>query len=105
MAYLFAILYGIGFGGRIPLLTAIRGEYFGRKAFATIMGLSQFPNNIAMIFAPLFAGFMYDRYESYFIPFLAFSVLAFLGALLMLTVRRPRLVQSPVPDQQQVATD
>ena len=105
MAYLFAILYGIGFGGRIPLLTAIRGEYFGRKAFATIMGLSQFPNNIAMIFAPLFAGFMYDRYESYFIPFFAFSVLAFLGALLMLTVRRPRLAESQVPGRQEVAAD
>ena len=105
MAYLFAVLYGIGFGGRIPLLTAIRGEYFGRKAFATIMGLSQFPNNIAMIFAPLFAGFMYDRYDSYFIPFLAFSVLAFLGALLMLTVRRPRLAQNLPARQQEAAAD
>ena len=105
MAYLFAVLYGIGFGGRIPLLTAIRGEYFGRKAFATIMGLSQFPNNIAMIFAPLFAGFMYDRYDSYFIPFLAFSVLAFLGALLMLTVRRPRLAPSSTARQQEAAAD
>ncbi len=104
MAYLFAVLYGIGFGGRIPLLTAIRGEYFGRKAFATIMGLSQFPNNIAMIFAPLFAGFMYDRYESYFIPFLTFSVLAFLGALLMLTVRKPQLTESRTT-QQQVTAD
>ena len=105
MAYLFAVLYGIGFGGRIPLLTAIRGEYFGRKAFATIMGLSQFPNNIAMIFAPLFAGFMYDRYESYFIPFLTFSVLAFLGALLMLTVRKPRLAESQTAGQRQVTAD
>ena len=105
MAYLFAILYGIGFGGRIPLLTAIRGDYFGRKAFATIMGLSQFPNNIAMIFAPLFAGYMYDRYESYFIPFLAFSVLAFLGALLMLTVRRPRLTQPTASRQQEATAD
>ena len=105
MAYLFAILYGIGFGGRIPLLTAIRGEYFGRKAFATIMGLSQFPNNIAMIFAPLFAGFMYDRYESYFIPFFAFSILAFLGALLMLTVRKPRLAESQTASQQEAAAD
>ena len=105
MAYLFAILYGIGFGGRIPLLTAIRGDYFGRKAFATIMGLSQFPNNIAMIFAPLFAGYMYDRYESYFIPFLAFSVLAFLGALLMLTVRKPRLAESPTARQQEATAD
>jgi len=87
---LFAVSYGIGFGGRIPLLTAIRGEYFGRKAFATIMGISQFPNNIAMIFAPLFAGYMYDSTESYLIPFAAFSALAFMGAALMLTVRKPR---------------
>ncbi len=90
MAYLFAVLYGIGFGGRIPLLTAIRGDYFGRKAFATIMGLSQFPNNIAMIGAPLFAGYMFDTTGSYFIPFTSFAALNFLGALLALFVRKPK---------------
>ena len=93
MVYLFAVLYGIGFGGRIPLLTAIRGDYFGRKAFATIMGLSQFPNNIAMIGAPLFAGYMFDIRGSYFIPFSTFAVLNFVGAVLMLFVRRPRIAQ------------
>ena len=93
MAYLFAVLYGIGFGGRIPLLTAIRGDYFGRKAFATIMGLSQFPNNIAMIGAPLFAGYMFDVRGSYFIPFTTFAALNFAGAVLMLFVRRPRIAQ------------
>lgn len=95
MAFLFAALYGVGFGGRIPLLTAIRGEYFGRKAFATIMGLSQVPNNILMIFAPLFAGFMYDLQESYFVPFLTFAILAFMGAALMLTVKKPELSETP----------
>ena len=45
LAYVGALLYGIGFGGRSPLTTAIRGEYFGRKAFATIMGISQLPMN------------------------------------------------------------
>ncbi len=89
MTYIFAVLYGIGFGGRIPLLTAIRGEYFGRKAFATIMGLSQFPNNIAMIFAPLYAGYLFDLQESYLVPFLTFAVLAYLGAALMLLVKKP----------------
>ena len=96
LAYIFAVLYGIGFGGRIPLLTAIRGDYFGRKAFATIMGLSQVPNNILMIFAPLFAGFMYDMQQSYFVPFFTFSILAFMGAALMLTVKKPELKESPV---------
>ena len=91
LALIFALLYGIGFGGRIPLLTSIRGEYFGRKAFATIMGLSQVPNNICMIFAPLFAGFMFDTTGTYFIPFAFFGLLNVLGAFLMLTVKRPEV--------------
>ena len=91
MALIFAVMYGIGFGGRIPLLTSIRGEYFGRKAFATIMGLSQMPNNICMIFAPLFAGFMFDTTGTYFIPFAFFGLLNVLGAFLMLTVKRPQV--------------
>lgn len=90
LAYLFAVLYGIGFGGRIPLLTAIRGEYFGRKAFATIMGLSQFPNNLVMMVAPLFAGFMFDTTGSYFVPFSFFGILTLLGAVLTLFIKKPK---------------
>ena len=89
MAYVFAIFYGAGFGGRTPLTTAIRGDYFGRKAFATIMGLSQFPMNLAMIAAPLFAGYMFDTTGTYIVPFTTFAVLSFLGAVLMLFVRKP----------------
>lgn len=92
MAFIFGLLYGIGFGGRIPLLSAIRGDYFGRKAYATIMGLSQFPNNLAMIGAPLFAGYMFDTTGSYFVPFASFSILTFLGAFLVLFVRPPKAI-------------
>ena len=59
------------------------------------MGLSQVPNNILMIFAPLFAGFMYDLQESYFVPFLTFAILAFMGSALMLTVKKPELSETP----------
>lgn len=90
MVYLFAILYGIGFGGRLPLLTAIRGEYFGRKAFATIMGISQFPSSLLMVGAPLFAGYMFDTTGSYTVPFAMFATLGFSGAILMLFVKKPR---------------
>ena len=96
LAYIFALLYGIGFGGRNPLTTAIRGEYFGRKAFATIMGISQFPMNIGMIGAPLIAGYMFDTTNSYVIPFSVFAILTFFGAFLMLFVKKPRkLTQQP----------
>ena len=95
MVLMFAVLYGIGFGGRIPLLTAIRGDYFGRKAFATIMGLSQFPNNLGMIVAPLFAGYMFDTTGTYLIPFGLFGMLNLVGAFVILFVRKPKSLPTP----------
>ena len=89
MAFVFAGLYGLGIGGRVPLLTAIRGDYFGRKAFATIMGLSMLPNNFGMMVAPLFAGYMFDTTGTYLVPFMAFAAMNFVGALGMLFVRKP----------------
>ena len=103
MAFLFAIIYGIGFGGRIPLLTAIRGEYFGRKAFATIMGLSQMPNNIAMMFAPLFAAYMFDTTGSYFIPFVTIAIVSATGASLFLMLGEPGQLTSPADKSPAVA--
>ena len=101
MAYVFAVLYGIGFGGRSPLTTAIRGEYFGRKAFATIMGISQFPMNIAMIFAPLYAGYMFDTTGTYIVPFTTFAVLTLAGGVLMLFVRRPQAPLGTIPPSEE----
>lgn len=95
MVIIFAVLFGIGFGGRMPLTTAIRGDYFGRKAFATIMGMSQFTSNLAMMGAPLFAGYWFDSRGSYFVPFISFAGLSLVGAVLMLFVRKPTLVTLP----------
>ena len=70
-AYIFAVLYGIGLGARVPLLTAIRGDFFGRRNFATIMGVSQVPMNFAMVGAPIAAGYLFDTLGNYTIAFLA----------------------------------
>ena len=90
MVLVFAVIYGVAFGGRIPLMSAIRGDYFGRKAFATISGWSMLPNGILMAVAPVWAGWMFDNYQSYQIPFFTFAVLNLMGALIMLFVNKPR---------------
>ena len=89
MALLFAVLWGTGFGGRVPLLTAILGDFFGRKHFGSILGMNLVPSNIAMIVAPLFAGFMFDLKQSYFIPFATFAVLGFVGTFIILLAKQP----------------
>ena len=91
LALLFAVFYGIAFGGRIPLMTAIRGDYFGRKAFASIMGWSMLPNGILMAIAPVWAAWMFDTYGSYTVPFLSYAVINLAGALIMLVVKKPKL--------------
>ena len=90
MAYVFAVLLGIGFGGRSPLTTSIRGVYFGRKAFASITGISQMPMNVMLLAAPLFAAFMKDRVGSYDIPFITIAAVSGLGAFLFLMLGEPR---------------
>ena len=90
IAYLGGILLGIGFGGRTPLTTAIRGVYFGRKAFASITGVSMIPMNVMLLVFPLFAGIMFDLEGSYSVPFLALAVVSFCGAALFLPLGDPR---------------
>ena len=101
MAYLFAVLMGIGFGGRTPLTTAIRGVYFGRKAFASITGVSMIPMNILLLAAPLYAGVMYDLTKSYTIPFATVGIVNVVGSMLFLFLSSP----SSAPSKTPAATD
>jgi len=90
MIYLFAVLFGIGFGGRNPLTIAIRGEYFGRASFGKILGLSTVPMNVLLLLASPFAGLMYDLQGTYTTAFLALAALNFLGGALFLMAKKPR---------------
>ena len=98
MFYVFAILFGIGFGGRTPLTTAIRGEYFGRASFGKILGLSTVPMNILLLISAPMAGYMRDQLGDYEWAFLTLAILNGIGALLFLIARRPKLpAAQPAP--------
>ena len=91
IAFIFALTFGVGFGGRVPMTTAIRGEYFGRRAFGSIMGLSSILMAGFTLVGPLFAGVVYDARESYFLAFIVMSGVTFLGGLVLLNAKKPTL--------------
>ncbi len=93
MVMLFAVLMGIGFGGRNPMTTSIRGVYFGRQAFASITGISMVPMNALLLAAPLFAGVMFDLRGSYVLPLAVAALVSFFGSGLFLFLGQP----SPPP--------
>ena len=92
-AFVFAVLFGIGFGGRGPLFVAIRGEYFGRRNFASIMGISSVPSNLTFV-TPIAVGWAFDQLGSYTIPFLVLAVVNFAGAGLVLLAKKPEVPAS-----------
>ena len=87
--FLFAAVFGFGNGGRNPLVTAIRGDYFGKRAFATITGISTAPLYILTLVAPLFAAALFDIRESYTIPFSVLGALGLLSGFLFLMAKKP----------------
>ena len=91
LLYAFAVLFGIGFGGRSPLTTAIRGDYFGRRSFGKILGISTVPLNILLLVAAPFAGYMYDTTGSYRSAFLILAALSFVGGVFFLLAKKPSL--------------
>ncbi|HAL46653.1 MAG TPA: MFS transporter, partial [Dehalococcoidia bacterium] len=51
------------------IVISIRADYFGRKAYATIMGFSSMIMMVGMMSGALFTGFVADRTDDYTLAF------------------------------------
>ena len=89
LLYLFVVVYGLGYGGAVPLSVALRADLFGRRNFATISGLTMPFTMVGTVTAPLFAGYLYDTTQSYTLAFYIFIVMIAVAGVLFLFIRRP----------------
>ena len=96
-ALLFGVLLGVGFGGRVPLTTAIRGVYFGRRSFARITGTSMLLITPLLLAAPLFAGAMFDITGKYDIPLITVAIVSLVGAFAFLFLGEPTPISASNP--------
>ena len=94
-ALTFALLWGLGFGGRTPMLHAMRGEYFGRKHFGIILGIGAFPMAIGMMATPFIVGWVFDRTGSYVGQLYTLAAFCAIAAVTILLATKP-----PAPVQQ-----
>jgi len=92
--WVFVVIYGIAYGGAIPLSFSIVGEYFGRKNYATIRGFMQFFLIPATLVGPIYAGLVFDLTDSYEIAFMSFIVSLLFGTVFIFLARRPKLPAS-----------
>jgi sugar phosphate permease len=88
------ILFGLGWGGIIPVRPALQADVFGLRAFGAIQGLVFTIATVGALIGPVFAGWMYDQTESYRLAFVILAAASFLAAPLLATLRRPRQAQT-----------
>ncbi len=88
-AVLFALLWGVGFGARTPMLHAMRGDYFGRKHFGVILGMSAFPMGLGMMAAPVIVGRVYDTTGTYVTSLQTLAAFCVIAAVTILFATKP----------------
>ncbi len=90
MVFAFAVLHGLAWGTRGPLMVALRADYFGPGSFGTIMGFSSLIVMLGMSSGPVFAGIMADIHGDYELGFSVLAGLSLLGSLCFLAATPPR---------------
>ena len=67
--YLYAVCFGLGYGARGPIISAIAADRFPGRSFATIFGFISIGHGLGGALGPWYGGAMYDRLGSYTLAF------------------------------------
>ncbi|MGB7101365.1 MAG: MFS transporter [Xanthobacteraceae bacterium] len=86
---IFALVYGLFYGGWVALLPAVAADYFGATNLGGMIGLISLGIAFGTLIGPSAAGFAFDVTQSYTLPILA-SAAAYLLAAVILAVTAPR---------------
>jgi MFS family permease len=84
---LFALAYGVFYGGFVAILPALVMDYFGGRNVSGIIGVLYTSIALGTLIGPSAAGFAFDISHSYTLPILGSVGANLLAALIMLGVR------------------
>jgi MFS family permease len=79
--YVYALLFGLGFGARGPIITAIAAARFPGRRFGAIYGFMSVGNGFGGAIGPWFAGALFDVTGSYRTPFLIATLFCVAGSI------------------------
>ena len=88
-AYCAAFLIGVMASGGLVVPAVVYADFFGRAHLGTIRGIGEAGVLIGQAAGPLLAGMVFDLRGSYALVFLVYAILAGVGGLLVLGVKRP----------------
>jgi MFS family permease len=86
---IFALVFGLSYGGFVALAPALTADYFGRRSISTIIGYYYSSVAFGALLGPTLAGLLFDLNKSYVVPIIVSAVLAILGGIMILLAPKP----------------
>lgn len=88
--YTWAVLFGLGYGGPMPVYAMLFRQYFGIRSIGAILGVFFMVASIGMGTGGLMGGMMHTSFGSYVAPFLTSTTTGLIAMILALTLPSPR---------------
>jgi len=91
--YAVAIVFGMAYGGTMPLYASLARDAFSPAILGTVLGAATLLSSLGMALGPLIGGWLYDHYGSYtwlYVGSMAMGLAAAAIAMLFPAARRPR---------------
>ncbi|MDY6835602.1 MAG: MFS transporter [Chloroflexota bacterium] len=98
MMWLFAIVYGLFQGARVPLIPGIIGAYYGTKSIASLIAIATTGCMLGAIVGNLLGGVFIDVQGSYSNAFLIGAISCLVGGVLATSFRQPNRIALPIED-------
>ena len=93
----FAVLHGLAWGVRGPLMGSLRADFFGASHFGSIMGASMMVFMVGQLVGPVLVGTLADVQGDYRTGFTVLAGIAMLASLSFWTLRPPPPPKRPAP--------
>ncbi len=93
--YAVSTVFGLAYGGVMPLYAVLLREYFGARLMGTLLGAAGLASTLGMALGPPLGGLLYDAYGSYFWMFVAATAVGVGAAAIAFTTVRSPLRLSP----------
>ena len=87
MFYVFAVIFGLGYGGVAALMSPVLAELFGLREHGIILGVAVFAFAAGGTIGPVMMGRIFDISSSYQTAFIVLATIAVTGVILTSLVR------------------
>jgi len=83
--YTLAVIFGVAYGGGMPLYASLARDYFGQHIMGTVFGAATMLSSLGMALGPVAGGWVFDTFHNYAWLYIASAAVA-VGAVLLATL-------------------